>query len=459
MSVAVIQELVTKFGFMGSTKPLTDYNVSLGSSIKLLGGMLVGLEAAAGAFSMWADGVLTGVDALGALSRETKVAVGTIQELDYVASQTQSSAGAMESTLRNLTKTIGTAALKGSDDFARLGISVRGAGGQVKTADAILDELRQRFRALNLSMAEQESFTSALGIDSSLLQMLNRTNAEMAGLRDRARELGTLTGEQVGQAEDYKKSLDSMWFSLNHVKQLVAVGVAPELGRLSDSFTQLIADNKDWVVAGIQFAVKWIGNILAAFNRLLPVIALIGAGFLAAKIYAIGFAGVMAIIGSPVVLITAAIVALLLIIDDLIVAFQGGKSVIADFFQEFLGIDIVKALKWQFEWVMKWIGMVVDGWKLIGKAFGIGDGPTVTAPTVTAPTVTAPTVTAPTVTAPTTIPPGTMGPGAAVDNRQVNQDVKIQINTNDAQAAGRAVEDSLQRQLNNASTQLAVGGR
>ena len=55
MSVAVIQELVTKFGFMGSTKPLADYNVSLGSSIKLLGGMLVGLEAAAGAFSMWAD--------------------------------------------------------------------------------------------------------------------------------------------------------------------------------------------------------------------------------------------------------------------------------------------------------------------------------------------------------------------------------------------------------------------
>jgi len=235
MTVAVVQELVTEFGFLGSIKPLTDYNVSLGGSIKLLGGVFVALEGAAAGFGLWANDVLTGVDALGSLSRQTRVSVAGIQELNFAAEQSQSSSAAMESTIRGLTATIGTAAIQGSADFSRLGISVRDASGHVKTADTVLDEVRQRFRALGLSMAEQEHFASALGIDASLLQLLNRTDSEMANLRDRAQELGTLTGEQVEQAEDYKKSLNSMWFSLNNVKQLVAVGVAPELGRLADN--------------------------------------------------------------------------------------------------------------------------------------------------------------------------------------------------------------------------------
>jgi len=41
----VVNNLVTKFSFSGSTKPLSDYNATLGSSIKLLGGMLVGMNA------------------------------------------------------------------------------------------------------------------------------------------------------------------------------------------------------------------------------------------------------------------------------------------------------------------------------------------------------------------------------------------------------------------------------
>jgi hypothetical protein len=60
---------------------------------------------------------------------------------------------------------IGDAAQKGSDDFARLGISVRDSNGQIKTADVILSEVSKRFNDLNLSMQEQQSFASALGID------------------------------------------------------------------------------------------------------------------------------------------------------------------------------------------------------------------------------------------------------------------------------------------------------
>lgn len=503
----VVNDLVTKFSFVGSPSPLDGYNGMLGSSIKLLGGMLAALNAAAAGFAYWADGVLTGVDSLDALSKQTKVAVADIQTLNYMAEQTQSSAGAMESSLRSLSATIGSAAQKGSEDFARLGISVRDANGNIKSSDVVLDEVRQRFRALGLSMQEQEHFASALGIDASLLQLLNKTNSEMAGMRDRAQELGTLTAEQTKQAAEYKKSLNSMWFGLNSVKQLVAVGMAPEMGRLADAFTQLLIDNKDWIVDGIKATVSFIGDLLAAFNRLLPVFGLLVAGFLASKVAALGFAGVMGIVTSPIVLITAGVTALLFIIDDLIVAFRGGQSVIADFFQEFLGVDIVPIMQGIVDAVvagferLKAIGASL--FDFFGGVFGgIGDllsgnfeegiqkiwdsflnlgqslydnlfGPLFDRIKNLALSIlpdwalkliggdSSEPKSMPAEQA--TIPSWASGSDAVnaarVDNRSVQQNIDIRVANSDPDAAGRAVADNLQRQLDDANTQLSPGGR
>ena len=457
---AVVNDLVTKFSFLGSIKPLSEYNDSLGGSLALLGGMGAALNAGASAFAFWADGVLGGVDALDALSTQTDVSVASIQELIFIAEQSQSTTGAMKASILSLTDTIGSAAQKGSEDFARLGISVRDASGEVKGADDILEEVRQRFGKLNISLKEQKHFAKALGIDASLIQMLNKTSEEMSTLRDRARELGTLTAEQTEQANEYKKSMNALWFGLNSVKQLIAIGVSPELSRMAENFTQLLADNKDWVVNGIQFAVEWMGNLTAAFNRLLPVFALMTVVFIGMKVAALGFGTVMGVIFAPIVLITAGILALFLIVDDLIVAFSGGKSVIASFFQDTFDIDIVDAMTKSFKYLMKFgIDPLMDGFralwdlytkvtsgiftglKSIGGLLGLGIG-------------------SDELQIVGNIPQGsTSGAGTRIDARQVNQDNTIQIMTNDPEAAGRAVGDTLQRQLDNANTQLAPGGR
>lgn len=449
----VVQDLVTKFSFLGSDKPLKEYNLDLGSSIKLLGVMYAGLNAAASAFIYWSDTVLTGVDSLDQLSKISNVSASRIQEWEYAAGQSQSTAAAMDSTIRSLSATIGSAAQKGSEDFARLGISVRDSNGHVKNADQILDEVRRRFVALNLSMQEQQTFASALGIDTSLVQLLNKTDQEMASLTARARELGTLTAEQTQQANDYKQSLNSMWFALNSVRQLVAIGVAPELRILADNFIQLLADNKEWVIDGIQFAIKWAGILLASFNRMLPIFAGIVAGFIASKIAALGFAGVMGIIFSPLNVVIGVATALYLILDDLIVAFQGGHSVIADFFQNAFDINIVTSLTAAFQFLQKYalepllnvfrdiwsfwqliIRGITTGGAALAGLLGIGAGGSIPIGT------------------------GTGGAGGVTNNR-IEQKVGIEIKTNDPLAAGRAVQDGLQRQLDNANTQLGIGGR
>lgn len=476
--MATVTELVTEFDFVGSIDPLTNYNDALGSSIGLLAGFAVAIEAAAAGFAMWAGSQLETVNSLNEVSRRTKIAVSDIQELSFAAEQLDGSSEALQSTLINLTGTIGEASLKGSEDFARLGISVRNSNGDLKTADVVLEDVRKRFEQMGLTLAQQESLAGSLGIDASLLQMLNATGDEMAKLRGRASELGTLTAEQADAATDYTRALKELNFGMSSIKQLIAVGVGPELTRLTSSFTDLIAENKDWIISAAGKMIEIGGVLLDAFNRLLPVIGLLTAGFALWTLATIPLATTLGVIFSPVVLITAAIVALLVIVDDLIVAFQGGESVIADFFQEFLGIDIVPIMQDMVDAVMWAIGLIKDNFgdivdfmlfpfktalalitgdfdgffdlifsqfeklKSIGgaiaSAFGFGDGDIE-------------------VDAAGTISPQA-GSSSSQDNRQVNQQVTVNVTGSDAQQTATAVVDGLQSQLDNANTQLARGG-
>jgi len=293
------------------------------------------------------------------------VAVASIQELSFVAEQSGSSAQALESSLSGLGAKIGEAAQKGSEDFSRLGISVRNANGHVKSTDTILDEVGNSFKRLGLSMAEQQGFAEALGIDSSLISMLRQTSAETEKLKQRARDLGiTLSPEDIKGLKEYNESISEMNSALSGLKNSIAVAIVPELEDLAEGFSDLLAENKEWLVDGVEAAVEFVVDLVDALKRLAPFILATGAAFAVATIGTAGFATALGFLISPAVLITAGILAIALVLDDLIVAFRGGESVIANFFEEFFGWDIQPLL----------IG-IVDGFKKLFedlKTLGMG---------------------------------------------------------------------------------------
>lgn len=444
--MATVTELVTKFMFVGNTAPLAQYNAQLGASIKLLTSFAAAAAATGTAIALWATHILEGVDALGDLSAETGETVARIQELSFAAQLSGSSAEALQASLRGLSSTAGLAANgmgRGVEIFKTLGVQVRDANGQVKTSAVLLEEIRQRMNKLNLSLDERRGLASRLGIDASLIQYLSRTDDEMAKLIARARELGTLTQEQAEAAGAYNDSLDVMRYAMTAIKQQIAVGLAPALTGLAETVTNLLAENKDWIVNGIRATTMFIGELLKMIMRILPVLAVLGAAFVAAKLYLMGFAGIMAVIASPIVLTTAAITAMVLVVDDLITAFKGGNSLIGDFFKQFLGIDLSKVigqLKAVWEWYQK---IVAVAYTKIGRALGFsGDTPKVALTTATA--------------------TGAGGNASSVsgntDNRKIEQTVNIEVRADDPVAAGRAAADGVQRQLKDANAQLAVGG-
>jgi hypothetical protein len=305
--------------------------------------MTAALAATGAAVGKWASGVLEGERDLYNLSVTTGIAIEKLQELSFAAEMSGSTAQAMQSSLESLSATIGDAAQKGSEEFARLGIAVRDSNGNVRSADAVLRDVQRRFKQLNLSMSEQQSFASALGIDTSLLRMLNQTSGEMSELMQRARELGTLNEEQTEQAEQYNQALTAQRYAMDGLRRLIAVGLAPEMTQLVDKFTGLIERNREWIVEGVKTAMAVLNDFMDMLGRMWPVLAVGAGAFVALKVATLGWNA--ALFANPVFWITAGLIGLGLIIDDLIVAFRGGKSVIRDFFLEFTGVDITPMLR------------------------------------------------------------------------------------------------------------------
>ncbi|MAB53536.1 hypothetical protein [Marinobacter sp.] len=508
--MAEVTELVTKFSFVGNEGPLNKYNSALGKGIGLLAGMVAALAAAGVAVTKLASDTLAAEQPLINLSAQTGVAVERLQELQFIASVNNSTAEALSSSISGLNEKIGEAALSGSEDFARLGISVRGFNGQVKTADQVLEDVRRRFRQLNFSLAEQRKFASALGIDPSLVTLLNLTGDEMGRLSARARELGVLNAEQVKSAQVYNDALTTLRFGLDGLRRLIAVGLAPEMQRLAETFTDLLVENQDWIINGVQQALGVLNDFFDALKRLWPFLAG-GVGIFAAlQVATLGWAGALGLIFAPATLAAAAIVAVLVILDDLIVAFHGGRSVIREFFLEFFGWDIQPVLR-SIVAAIEQIGEVLAGlatgafegfvlafsglWKILkGDIFGglddlsgaflawgqtlanalegIFGGISTRIRELAADLLPEWVLDFLSASAgsgedggraaisgngASVFTPGGTGAGA-VGSSNVNQDVLINIQTSDPRRAGEAAADSLQRQLDDAQTQTNRGG-
>ena len=440
--MAQVTELITKFSFAGSTAPLFTFNKGMGSAIKLSAAFSVALLAGAAAFTKWSSSALQALDPLAQIAKRSDVAIGRIQELGFIATQSGSSIGAMQGSILSLSQTIGDAALKGSDDFSRLGISVRDSSGQIKNADDVLGEMGDRFKELNLSMLEQESIAQSLGIDATLVQMLNKSSSEIADLTAEARMLGTLTGEQSEQIIEYNAALNKQRFAISGVKQAIAVGFAPTLTELTDNFTKLIAENKDWItnVAAqtIDIVVEIgdaIGNTAGAIFDFVDAIS--GGNAKPVFLLAVAAAGV------AIAPVAATIAAIVLVVDDLVTAMNGGDSVIATFFDQFLGVDILPVLN-EINLALELMGTLITD--LVSLNFGkigssLGDMFSATGQGFQR------------------LFSGGSFSNPTTNTNSVNQDVAITINTNDPLAAGQAVSENLQRQLENADTQSRAGGQ
>lgn len=491
--MAVVSELVSKFSFIGSLTPQKEFNANLKLSVGLLAGAAAGIAAAAGGMFAFVSSQTQAADALTDFNAETGIAVERAQELGFAAMMAGSSAEAMTASLAGLSKVAGDASRglgRGRKAFDELGISVTDAAGNVKTADVLFNELRESFARLGTSAGAQKSIIASLGLDPSTFQLLNATSEEVDVLIEKAQALGVVTHEQAEAAAAFQDSLGIAQFGVSALGQQIAISLAPAMQGITDRFVDFLIANKDLIRDGL----TWLGEVLVStvgfIERMAPVALAAAAAFVAWQLATGGLVAILGVLLSPVVLITAGIVALLLIVDDLIVAFNGGKSVIRDFFLEFLGFDIVPIMQGivdAFLWMIDTVSGLLEPWfaaigglfsavinvfkgnftgalddlKLAFAAFGdfvlgIVSG---LLPDWVLQYLGVGQESAPGLSPNDAITIG--GGGVSNSNTTSNIDQQNQINvySSDPKQAGAAVADSLQEQLRNAKTQANRGGR
>lgn len=447
--MAVVNELVTKFSFEGSLKPLGNFKEGLKTSIIGIGKLGLAFGAMATATAAWANSSLRGAESLVRLSDDTDIAIEKLQQMQLITAQNGVSNGDFESSIISLTDKIGEAATQGSEDFNRLGISVRDAEGNIKGTDVVLGELTNRFKTL--SKEQQINFASKLGIDNKVIKAFDQTDAALKKITDRASKFGLVTEDQTKQLDNYFASIETLKFGFTAVSRQMALKFAPVLESLSNNITDFLGDFGTVFATVFAEFIDGIGNLLSGVNTFIQ--ATIGW-----KPILIAF-GVAMLIAFPVIAIVAGVVLILTAIEDLMTAFSGGKSVIADFFTEFLNIDIVSNmtaafdvlsgaldfLKAKFEGFLNFVSSATDTISTIFSSISglFGDNDINVNANQTSDALT----------------PLARHQGGGNNNVQtMTNDIKIEVRSNDPQAAGVAVSNALTTQLEQASFQFGKGG-
>ena len=345
--MATVSELVTKFSFIGSLKPQLDFNKGLSASIKGMTGFMIAAKAAVAGLTVWANKAYEPVNAMADLQAQTKANIESLQELGYVASKNSSSIDSFGKSITVMTRRVGRYAQFGGgaakNSIQKLGLQIKDGAGDVRDSVDIFMDIADKMR--NMSEGEKLAIIQDFGMSADMLQTLSLTREELQAMRKEARDMGVFSQEDADAVGEYGSAVTKLKYAMTSLQTSIAIGFAPMLKEMAESFTALLERNKEWIKKGLERVGKVLLATSEAINILLPVFGVMIGMFVAAKIATLGLAGAMGLLFSPVVLTVAAITAALLIIDDLIVAMQGGESVIADFFMAWLNWDIVPTIK------------------------------------------------------------------------------------------------------------------
>ena len=363
--MAIVNELITKFGFIGNLAPQESFNANLKASIGLLAGLGTAIQGSAGAMAAWFTSIIDGLDPLVQFHRETGLSVEGLQELGRVAALNGSSMEAVTDSIGEMTMRIGEFVSTGEGEMAdiakRLGMSFKDAQGNVKDATQTFTELSDKIRGM--SQAEKFSVLDKMGIDRSMVQMLSLSREELDKSLKQARDWGVVTTEQADAAAEFNNSLKDLRMGYSSVSTQLALSFLPMLKDMVDGMREWLHANAELIQNGLHHLGEIIFSLAGMIRRLLPIITVITVAFAAWWLVTGGLVTIMTVLTSPVLLIIAAITAIILVVDDLIVAMQGGQSVIADFFKDSWGIDIVPGLLAIKDTVMVVVDYIIDVFK------------------------------------------------------------------------------------------------
>ena len=203
------------------------------------------------------------------LSKTTGIATKTLQEYKYAAESVGVSSETVTSDLQMLIETM-SSPIPGEFNEAlfMMGIGIRDASGQMKSADALLGDIADKLNGMNEQKALQ--WANRLGLSNDTLVLIKQGRLSLEQLRKEANALGAVIPEEtLKRGAEFKKSLNALEFAFKGIGRTVALSVAPGL-------TNVVSSMKDWIIAnsqiikqGIEKTAKGLGDGLTGTTDIL----------------------------------------------------------------------------------------------------------------------------------------------------------------------------------------------
>jgi hypothetical protein len=263
MAANVIESFLVGLGFEVNTEKLEEFKHKtdeLRESAATIGTLFTG---AAGAIGLFVTRVAAGIDELADFTALHDASIVAAQELGYAAQLEGSSLDAVKNSIAGVNRTVGEAVLgigRGAKTFEKLGMSAKNADGSVKSFDQVLTEVADKF--VGLSRPEQTTLAEKLGIDASLVPLLNKGTDAIEALRKEARLFGVVSAEDAEKAGALNDSLDRTKFLVGAVGKTIAVGFMPAVTAVVDSTREWLLVNAQLVKSSIAGTIKVVSAVI-----------------------------------------------------------------------------------------------------------------------------------------------------------------------------------------------------
>lgn len=312
----------------------------------VLAGITAGVAVAGAAVYAFAQRVQE-IVALGSDISDTAQRLGmttrAVQEWRYVAEQSGMSTEGLSRAIRTLGRNA-EAASRGAGpaaaDLRRLGVSVRDAGGQLRSQEAIFSDAIAALAGIDDHTRRAAVAQRLFGESGAeLLPLVNQGADGVQRLRERFRELGGgLSDDVVEAASGAGNALTDFRLAMTSLQGVLAANVLPTITRLVTG-----------IATGIGRFVEFV-RTSSALETVLGGLA-VAAGVLAVAMFPII---------STVALAAAPFVALFVVVEDLVTMFRGGDSVIGEFIDSLFGVGSAEAV----------VARLTAAWSTLTKTVG-----------------------------------------------------------------------------------------
>jgi hypothetical protein len=252
----------------------------------------LGVGASAAGIAALIKGSIDAADNLRDMSMKTGIAVETLNGLGFAAGQAGGNLESMVASAGKLNKSIVEAAGGNKDvgeAFSKLGISVRDANGQLKTADVVMAEVADKFKTYADGPEKSAIALRIFGkAGADMIPLLNDGGDAMRDNIAYAKQYSGVTEELAAASDNFNDSMGRLAIQQKSFGNAMATAVLPVLQAVTNEFLAAseqsdkfaLASNvvrtvlETFVVVGSEVAFTFkavgteIGGIIAQVDRL-----------------------------------------------------------------------------------------------------------------------------------------------------------------------------------------------